>query len=211
MTDVTTMCAIEGCDKSGPLKRGWCGMHYRRWHKYGDPHVNKLPLRVQGTPEERFWPKVDAEGDCWEWLASKTPDGYGRFFGKGVFVYAHRFAWEALVGPIPDGFHIDHLCRNHSCVNPDHLEPVTNAENSRRGVAASVRKMLAARQTHCKHGHEWTPENTYMKPAKDGSFSRVCLICRRVQGRRDDDRRRDEHNARTREYRRRKREAQREA
>lgn len=83
--------------------------------------------------QERFWEKVDATGDCWEWTSTRR-NNYGRFWIEGTrFVQAHRQAWEFLVGLIPEGLHLDHLCRNVGCVNPDHLEPVTPQENFRRG------------------------------------------------------------------------------
>lgn len=90
--------------------------------------------------EERFWAKVDRRdgGDCWPWLGTTTSTGYGLF---GVpredrTVGAHRYAYELVVGPIPTGLELDHLCRVRNCVNPAHLEPVTHAENLRRGREA---------------------------------------------------------------------------
>ena len=83
---------------------------------------------------DRFWARVDV-GLCWEWTGSNDR-GYGMFRLDGRTVRAHRWAWETLVGPIPRGLHLDHLCRNPPCVNPDHLEPVTQPENIRRGHAA---------------------------------------------------------------------------
>jgi len=84
---------------------------------------------------DRFWDKVQAEPNtgCWLWDANTTRGGYGHFKVSGRMVYAHRLAYEKLVGPIPDGLSLDHLCRVPGCVNPDHLEPVTHAENVRRG------------------------------------------------------------------------------
>lgn len=77
--------------------------------------------------------EVDAETGCWLWLGVKRKHGYGAKFLNGKLVQAHRYIYELHRGPIPDGLFLDHLCRNPSCVNPDHLEPVTNAENLRRG------------------------------------------------------------------------------
>lgn len=124
--------------------------------------------------EERFWSKADwdiHEPDrCWEWLGYITKAGYGQF---GRNMIAHRLAYELEVGEIPAGLQIDHLCRNRSCVNPDHLEPVTGRENTRRGESFSAR--LAA-QTHCKRGHVFTPENTYVPPAGSNGLRR-CREC----------------------------------
>lgn len=126
-------CSIDGCGK--PMHaRGWCIGHYARWRTEGDPGG---PLRPYLTDDSaRFWAKVDKRGpdDCWLWLANKTaPNGHGRFSTGGSMVMAHRFAYELLVGPIPDGLVIDHLCRVRLCVNPKHLEPVTAVENIKRG------------------------------------------------------------------------------
>jgi len=103
-----------------------------RWKRYGDPYYVKVP---RGTPEERFWAKVlrTTEDGCWSWLARKDKYGYGQFtISNHNETQAHRYAYELLVKPIPGGMTIDHLCRNPGCVNPGHMEIVTNAENVRR-------------------------------------------------------------------------------
>ena len=86
------------------------------------------------TVEERMWARIDRRGDdeCWPWVGATTPKGYGSMKWKGTSIYGHRWTYEQLVGPIPDGMQIDHLCRETGCVNPAHLEPVTAAENMRR-------------------------------------------------------------------------------
>mgnify|MGYP001608583411 CR=1 FL=1 len=84
------------------------------------------------TLDERFWAKVLVGDGCWDWQASKTPGGYGSFRAADRTVCAHRFSYELLVGPIPEGLDLDHLCRNKGCVNPEHLEPVTRRENMLR-------------------------------------------------------------------------------
>lgn len=90
-----------------------------------------MTSRIVGDDEARFWSKVDASGMCWEWTEA-TSAGYGQLKVARHWVYAHRFAYELLIGPIPDGLDLDHLCLNAICVNPDHLEPVSRAENRRR-------------------------------------------------------------------------------
>lgn len=130
------------------------------------------------TLEDRFWPKVNRDGadGCWLWTASLNDAGYGQIYnGAGRPERAHRVAYELLVGPIPPGLHLDHLCRVRHCVNPAHLEPVTIAENNRRAAAAAVPG--ARRKTHCRNGHAFTPGNTRMDPS---GFQR-CRTCERAQ------------------------------
>lgn len=131
---------------------------------------------MRATLEERFWAKVDRRGDdeCWPWMAALDSGGYGHFSSPRS-TKAHRYSYELLVGQIPDGLTIDHLCRNPPCVNPAHMEPVTMRENSLRGNGWSGRN---ARKTHCVHGHEFTAENTRISP--DGLGRRICRECERL-------------------------------
>lgn len=132
------------------------------------------------TPVERFWSRVDAtpgEG-CWLWLGNPTNRGYGALNVLDHTVPAHRFSYELHFGPIPDGYEIDHLCRNRLCVNPSHLEPVTHRENLLRGTGFAA---VNAAKTHCPHGHEYTPENTYNSPHPQGG--RICRTCKRARDR----------------------------
>ncbi|HEV2928117.1 MAG TPA: HNH endonuclease signature motif containing protein, partial [Propionibacteriaceae bacterium] len=108
----------------------------------------------------RFWAKVDRSGGpdaCWPWTANRMDSGYGRYSIDGRSKLAHRISYELSVGSIPDGLQIDHLCRNKPCVNPTHLEAVTQRENLLRGDTVPARN---AARTHCANGHEFTPENT---------------------------------------------------
>lgn len=132
--------------------------------------------------EDRFWSKVNKNGPiptnrpelgpCWLWNAAQNAEGYGNFTFGGRTVKAHRFTYELLVGPIPEGLELDHLCRVHHCVNLAHLEPVTRSVNSQRGVNANTRK------THCPQGHPYDEGNTTRCKGR-----RYCRSCNRVQKR----------------------------
>ena len=125
------------------------------------------------TPQS-FWDLVERGPGCWLWLGGKRADGYGRFTMNGYRYYAHRLSYQMTAGEIPDGLGLDHLCRNTSCVNPTHLEPVTQKENVLRGMGIMA---MEARQTHCIHGHEFTMDNIYTYSKQPSQ--RKCRICRR--------------------------------
>lgn len=125
-----------------------------------------------------FWAKVDASGVCWEWTGGRTTKGYGQLIREGKTWRAHRWSWIHLVGPVPDGLELDHRCRNRLCVCPDHLEPVPTRVNVLRGNGPTA---IQARKTHCKRGHEFTPENTRLGTSGVG---RTCRTCERAKFRR---------------------------
>lgn len=131
----------------------------------------------------RFWSKVNVglAHECWNWKAFVHPAGYGYFqMGRGRTAYAHRVSYLFYVGPVPDGMTLDHLCRNRACVNPTHLEVVSNKVNALRGDSFSAEN---ARKTHCKAGHPLSGENLYLKHRPNGTVSRICLTCRRAHQR----------------------------
>lgn len=140
-------CLIEGCGLPNK-SRGWCVNHYARWTRTGNP----LGFSVtQRTVEERFYDSVDKTESCWNWLRQGSPSGYGTFWSgpTGSTWLAHRWSYTNFVAPIPQGFHIDHLCSNRLCVNPSHLEAVTPQENQLRAVSVRVQKSGG----RCPNGH----------------------------------------------------------
>ncbi len=121
----------------------------------------------------RLMAKVRIEGDCWLFCATRNHRGYGRFGYLGKVESAHIVSYLLAVGPYDrTRLEIDHLCRVRCCVNPEHLEPVTRRVNQLRGFSVAG---IYARRTHCKHGHEYTPENTFFRPHKPNA--RLCRIC----------------------------------
>ncbi|MFI8300031.1 HNH endonuclease signature motif containing protein [Streptomyces nigra] len=167
----TETCRAADCAKPAQ-SRGWCRAHHRAEIEKG----NRILIRTPKPAAERFWPKVDkaSANGCWNWTGAIGPNGYG-YFGapKGTSRLAHRFAYESVNGPVPNGLQLDHLCRNRRCVNPTHLEAVTQRVNTLRSDGPTA---LNSRATHCKKGHEFTPENTAVYRGK-----RECRTCKRTR------------------------------
>ena len=131
--------------------------------------------RVSRPAIDRFLERTEKGADCWVWQGSKSKTGYGYFGtgGHGECMFAHRWSYQQFKGPIPKGLTIDHLCRNTSCVNPDHLEAVSLRENQSRSASHWVGKSLA--QTECVNGHPYSAANTYRRP---DNGRRMCKLCR---------------------------------
>lgn len=179
-------CTAEGCLNDQETK-GLCNKHYQRLQKHGDPeHVSA----IRNDNVARFRAYADTSGGedaCWPWH-SADKHGYGTIYINGAekrYMLVHRFAYELLVGAIPEGLVIDHTCHkaaqcdlgdrcpHRRCCNPRHLEPVSTAENNHRGNTWSGRN---ARKTECPQGHPYNDENTYWY-----NGNRICRECARVR------------------------------
>lgn len=172
MTNQIKFCSVSECNH--PIKaRGLCSKHYARLRRNGSPLVTPKfdPIEV------RFFRYVEKTDSCWNWTGAKAR-GYGHFCisqRPTKTVKAHRFSYELVNGTIPQGLTIDHLCRNTLCVNPAHLEAVTQLVNTKRH-AKSI--------THCKNGHEFSEENTYIRTGGINKGRRRCRACERERMRR---------------------------
>jgi hypothetical protein len=129
-----------------------------------DRIMERLRARLQPTPS-----------GCLEWTGPRNREGYGQMFWRGRSRSVHRVAWTVLRGEIPEDMTLDHLCRNTSCANVDHLEIVTRAENTRRGTGRHVSAAHSRARTHCKYGHQFVPANTL----RDKNGWRHCRTCAR--------------------------------
>jgi hypothetical protein len=145
--------------------------------------INPIPKEVNigkhgkssWTLEKRLSEKIiKSESGCWVWIGARQKSGHGSVCINGTMYRAHRVLYTLHKGDIPEGLVLDHLCRNPSCVNPDHLEPVTQHENLLRGNGASANNH---KKTHCKRGHELSGDNLKLNV----NNQRVCIKCRRLR------------------------------
>ena len=131
-------------------------------------------------PLTRFLKYVNKTDTCWFWIGTKNSSGYGIFSIRKKYSVAHKWLYEHTVSQVPDKLDLDHICRNRNCVNPDHLEPVTRSENSKRGIGPKLAAKRQLEKTHCPKGHEYSEENTYIRL---NVGNRVCRICHRERER----------------------------
>lgn len=132
-------------------------------------------LRMNEVQLRNFIDKIEVDilEGCWDWTACKLDGSHGGFRLNGKIEYAHRVSYMYWKTTIPENMQIDHLCRNRSCVNPQHLETVAPKENILRGIGIAA---INAKKTHCIHGHELIPKNTYIR--KNGN--RQCILCHKI-------------------------------
>ena len=156
-------CTVADCEKTYSC-RGWCNMHYKRAMKGQDL---AKPPKIVGDDVARFWSKVDKTKDCWTWTGILKPDGYARFRVGPRLQYVHIYSYRLLVGEYDSSLQLDHLCRTRHCVNPAHLEPVTQKVNMERSSHAT--------RKDCRYGHPYAGDNLYVNPAG----SRACKECHR--------------------------------
>lgn len=151
-------CSIEECGRD-IFARKLCQPHYYRLNKYGDPRLGPELMQRFNSVEERFWSSVDKSGDCWVWRASCYHDGYGEFRltinGRKTSRRAHRMAYEYLVGPIPEGMAIDHLCFNRRCCRPDHLRLASWKQNLENRQGAQSNSQSGIRGVKQERNGRW--------------------------------------------------------
>lgn len=142
----------------------------------GEPRKYIAHHHLRSSPLEYVEEDRGYETPCWIWQRSLDRNGYGQGSRPDGQRKAYRIYYERYVGRVPAGLHLDHLCRVRECVNPDHLEPVTQRENNLRGHTPAARNAV---KTHCIRGHEFSPENTYV----DSLGKRHCRTCHRRRNR----------------------------
>lgn len=170
---VNRTCWHDNC--FGPVdKWGMCTPHYEKHTKLYRPTRS---TKIIGSDEKRFYAYLHkaGEAECWMWGGALNSGGYGVFrIAAGSMVRVHRYAYELLVGSIPEGLELDHRCRMRPCCNPAHLEPVTQKVNTLRGISPTAQN---ARKEKCPKGHPYDEANTYITP----SGHRQCITCQKIE------------------------------
>jgi len=146
---------------------------YETWFGISKKEMdNDRKLNYKCGTIQQFWDKVDKTSSCWNYTAYRNELGYGKYTAERNTMYAHRFSYMITKGDIPQDMTLDHLCKNPSCVNPEHLEIVTMKENCLRGDSPPS---INSRKTHCPIGHPLIGDNLYLHPKEN---TRECRICR---------------------------------
>jgi hypothetical protein len=169
-------CQTPLCDQDASVT-DLCAAHYASIRRdFSAMFRRATGSRHHRSPEDRFFSFVsEGPGGCWNWTGQRDRDGYAKFRDeRGKTARAHRWAYRFFKGDVLEDLHLDHLCRNRSCVNPEHLEPVTNAENVRRGA------VVRASASHCANGHLWADDNE----RRNSAGYRYCKSCLTDAGRR---------------------------
>lgn len=167
------------------MKRLWQDPEVRRRILLGQEKAREAKRLSSPSILDRFWARVEknpSPDGCWTWLGRVNNAGYGsiRIMGRAASpMLVHHFAYELLVGSIPQGGEIDHLCKNRRCVNPTHLEVVTHSENCKRGNSGLAWALHQRAKTHCPKGHPYDLFNTYY----DKNGGRQCRICKSERAR----------------------------
>lgn len=149
------ICSVDDCSRAAN-SRGWCTTHYSRWRIHGSVNPEGMQKRFK-DPEKSFLHRTRWEGDCLVWTGSKWGSGgYGRMTIKGRGVSAHRYAWERVNGPIPEGKIIDHTCFNPACCNVEHLRLCTTPLNNQNKSGSSISSSTGLRGVHFhKRDRRW--------------------------------------------------------
>lgn len=168
------LCREPRCVRPEHLEPVTAQVNVRRGrvHNRHLPPTPKPNRKPKPAPVERFWARVAKTEGCWLWTGYVSNTGHAKIKVNGKMVATHRFAYELLVGPIPEGMVLDHICRTPACVNPAHLEPVTQSVNAKRGRGCTVN----SEKTHCPQGHPYDETNTYRDPRRG---ARICRTCAR--------------------------------
>lgn len=175
-------CTFDGCDGKH-FSAGLCAGHWQQRNK-----GRELAPIIRGRSQaDRFWEKVEKSQTCWMWRGAVGSAGYGNVQYEGRTWRAHRLAYALILGELPDQMPdgsravLDHLCRTTLCVNPAHLEPVSDRTNIIRGVGPALAKIQNVDQTFCKHGHPLFGKNLYVQPKTGYRYCRTCQRRRRAE------------------------------
>ena len=146
-----TICSIPGCARA-VLARGWCGTHYTRWHRHGDPMAN--PATRYSTHEESFVKNSKPVGECLIWVGGVGSHGYGVISSNSETILAHRYSWARSNGKVPDNAEVNHKCWNKLCVKLEHLELTTRSENAAYRDGPQVNSTTGLRNVY-RHRGKW--------------------------------------------------------